>query len=267
VGEPYSEAVRLFGGTGPFTFTKTGSLPAGLSLNTSTGVISGTPPSAAYVNFSVGVEDSTSPVKQTTSRNLSLFCTSALTILNSAILPKAKIDVPVVPITLSAKGGPAPYSWAQTGGYLPSGITLNSATGRLSGTPTDKGEFIFTLEVTDASAKKATKEFIWHVSDDLILLTQSVPDGARGGSYYYLLEAKGGFLPYNWQVINGSLPSGLSLNSTTGVIYGTPTTRQPTTFTVRVSDSDSPAQYVDYTFSMEVTDQLYVFTERIVNGR
>jgi len=122
-------------------------------------------------------------------------------------------------------------------------------------------------QVSDGAGNTATKEFFWRVSDDMVLLTQSVADGARGKPYSYLLEADGGFLPYNWQIISGSLPDGLSLKSTTGVVSGTPTTRQSRTFTVRVSDSDSPAQYVDQLFYMEVTDELYIFTEKIPNGR
>ena len=70
-----------------------------------------------------------------------------------------------------------------------------------------------------------------------------------------------------WRIKTGSLPSGLSLNQATGTIYGTPTAGEDRTFTIEVNDSDSPAQTAEKTFSMEVTDQLFISTKSIPNGR
>ena len=76
-------------------------------------------------------------------------------------------------------------------------------------------------------------------------------DGALGDPYSFILQADGGIRPYSWSRINGTWPSGLSLNSSTGTIYGTPTTRQSSEFTVRVVDSDAPAQSAEHTYTMQ----------------
>jgi hypothetical protein len=56
-----------------------------------------------------------------------------------------------------ARGGTAPFSWKTSSGSLPPGLSLASD-GVLSGTPTSPGSFTWTVEVTDSSSKKATKE-------------------------------------------------------------------------------------------------------------
>jgi hypothetical protein len=262
----YSEAIRINGGIGPFTYDYTGQLPAGLSLNSSTGIISGTPTIAGYTNVSITVTDSTWPTNRTVTQNLGIRVTNFLTMTTSAILPNAKKDVAINPIILGAGGGPSPYTWAVTGGYMPEGITLDPATGELSGTTTDSGDFVFTIQVTDSGSDTAEKEFFMHVSAELAIITGAIPDGAKDISYSATLEAKGGLLPYSWRIKSGTLPAGLSFNST-GTLYGKPTTRQTYSFTVEVSDNDSPAQTAEKIYIIDIQDDLYVYTISIPNGR
>jgi len=61
--------------------------------------------------------------------------------------------------TLSAIGGTQPYSWSIISGNLPSGLTLNSSDGTLSGTPTQTGTFTFTIQVKDSNNNTSTKQF------------------------------------------------------------------------------------------------------------
>lgn len=74
----------------------------------------------------------------------------------------------------------------------------------------------------------------------LAISNASLPNGATDLTYATALTAVGGLAPYSWSVTTGSLPSGLSLNSTTGIISGTPTGSGTTNFTIRVTDSTSP---------------------------
>jgi len=71
----------------------------------------------------------------------------------------------------------------------------------------------------------------------LILITSSLPDGTVDVSYSETLSATGGLLPYTWSISSGNLPPGLSLNSSTGLISGAPTTAGTFTFMARVRDS------------------------------
>ena len=250
--EPYSETISLAGGIGPFNFSYAGQLPDGLSLNSSTGIISGTPATTGFTNVSITVSDSTYPYSQSVTQNLSIRTTSLLTILTSAVLPKGKKGVEINTVILQAGGGPLPYQWCITSGYLPSGITLNTETGQLSGTPSDKGDFLFTIKVTDADNNTAEKEFFCLISDTLSITTSEIPAAAKDEVYNFTLEAKGGLLPYQWQIKIGTLPTGLLFNTTTGTIYGRPTTRQTYSFTVEMSDNDSPAQTAEHTYIIEV---------------
>ena len=275
----YSEAIRLNGGIAPFTFSYTGQLPGGLTLDPNTGIISGIATIAGYTNVSITVADSTFSTPQTVTQNLGVRITSLLTVTTSAVLPNGKGGVEMNSIVLVAGGGPSPYVWsvventtyaeaaieAQYG--LPSGVTLNSQTGELSGTPESTGDFIFTIQVEDADHNITQKEFFWHISDDLVIVTDLVSDGIMGIAYSLTLEATGGLPHYTWRITSGSLPSGLALNQATGTIYGTPAAGEVHTFTIEVNDSDSPAQIAEKTFTMEVADELYISTKSIPNGR
>src|SRR5207247_10213424 len=74
----------------------------------------------------------------------------------------------------------------------------------------------------------------------LVLTTTTLPNGTVNASYSVALAATGGVTPYTWSIIGGSLPAGLVLNSSTGVISGTPTSAGSYTFTGQVADSQSP---------------------------
>ena len=87
----------------------------------------------------------------------------------------------------------------------------------------------------------------------LIISTTSLPPGTVNVPYSATLSATGGLPPYTWSVILGSLPSGLTLNATSGVISGTPTTAGTSNFTVRVRDSDSPPATATAPRSITVT--------------
>jgi hypothetical protein len=267
--ELYSELIRVRGGISPLAFSIQDQLPKGLVFDAEKGIISGTPTLEGLVNFKVTVIDSTYPTTQSITRLLSIKTTSEFTIISSTVFPQAQQGLAINPFSLVAVGGESPFTWRVMGGSLPQGITLDAEKGILSGTPLDYGDRAVIIEVTDINDNKAQKEFIWHIADDLVIETGAIPDGAKDVDYSFTLSAKGGVLPYQWQITSGELLRGLTFDPETGIIQGVPEqSGQVRSFTVKIIDSDNPPQKDEMTYHFEVKhDELYIFTKSFDNGR
>jgi len=238
VGVNYSQTLTATGGSGTYTWAvKTGSsLPGSLSLNATTGVISGPPTAIGTANFTIQVTDSN---QVTVSKPFTLTINPPLVITTNSALPTATVGVNYSQ-TLTATGGSGTYTWAvSAGSSLPGGLSLNAATGAISGPPTTAGTAIFTIQVTDANNVTATKQFGLIINPALVIKTTSpLPPGTVGVNYSQSMTATGGSGSYTWAVTVGSLPSPLVLNSATGAISGQPTAPSNSSFTIQVTDSN-----------------------------
>ena len=240
VGVAYITAtLAASGGTQPYVWSITlGSLPPGLTLAASAGTITGTPttPTSGPSNFTVQVIDAKGV---TATKQFSITIAAGLTITTAPGLPNGTIGVSYS-VTVSAAGGTPPYTWSVIAGSLPTGLTLNSSTGTISGLASSSGTFPFTLQVTDSASVTATKQFTLGVAQALSITTApTLPSGAVGTPYSLVLSAVGGTPPYTFTISEGALPSGLSLNASAGLIYGTPASSGTFTFAVQVRDSNS----------------------------
>jgi hypothetical protein len=140
-----------------------------------------------------------------------------------------------------------------TNGSLPTGVTLNSSTGALTGTPTGSGGSPFTIQVTvtDSASVTATKQFLLTIGASLAITSGgALPQGTLGQAYPTLtLAAVGGSQPYTWSVTAGSMATALLLSSS-GTITGTPTEVGAFHFTVQVKDSSGSTATQAFTISI-----------------
>ncbi|MCZ6689045.1 MAG: Ig domain-containing protein [Planctomycetota bacterium] len=174
-----------------------------------------------------------------------------LVIVTQSPLPDAFEGTPYS-FNFVATGGLLPYIWTFQNGTLPAGITLDTI-GLLSGTPTGSGTYNFTVRVTDSRSPPAfvTGTFDLFLGAGLRIDTTSLPDATESVSYTTTLSASGGMPPYNWSLLAGPLPTGLSL-STGGVISGTPQATGLFPIEVRVTDTLPIPTFATRNFSLVV---------------
>ncbi|MFQ6121580.1 MAG: DUF4382 domain-containing protein [Dehalococcoidales bacterium] len=129
-----------------------------------------------------------------------------------------------------------------------------------SSPPSDGGELSIEYEEEEVEVEgeieeegeEEGEEIETEAPEALEITITSLPNGQVGENYTATLEATGGTEPYTWSISDGSLPDGLTLDSDTGVISGTPTTEGDYEFTVRVEDSSDPVLSDTEEFSIHI---------------
>ena len=153
VGVAYTGSCTAGGGTIPYTYSVTGAAPAWLSINPSTGAITGTPTGTGTYSFTLKVTDAASNSQTYAVTNL-VVSPAALTLTCNAPLT-AQVGVAYTG-SCTAGGGTIPYTYSVTGA-APAWLSVNPSTGALTGTPTGTGTYSFTLKVTDAASQTKTQ--------------------------------------------------------------------------------------------------------------
>ena len=225
VAAAYSATLQATGGTPPYKWSmKSGTLPAGTSLSAA-GIISGTP-SAAGTAGPLVFEVTDADKNSGSSSNLSLTVNpEAPPVIQTSVLQAGNVGV-AYSVTLTATGGTKPYSWSVKSGALPGGLSLDSTTGAITGTPTQPGTASsLVFAVTDFYNSVGVSANLSVQVDPVVqVTTTSLPGATQGAAYTANLTATGGSGVYTWSLKSGSLPAGLSLNPSTGAITGAPTT-------------------------------------------
>ncbi|GAA1942371.1 Ig domain-containing protein [Kitasatospora viridis] len=259
-GEPYDQFLKADGGILPYTWAVAqGTLPAWLHLDPNTGELKGTPPasgagSSGVVDFGVQVTDATA--QQSAAQHLTLGGVQPVGI-GTAVLPGAVVGAGYSQ-TLTASGGTQQYQWSVPPGTLPAGLSLDAASGTISGTPLRKGSATFTVTATDAARPdlSAQRTFTVPVESALAAGASGVLPAVAGQAIAPVqLTATGGDGSYLWTP-TGPLPPGLGLGPDGSSIVGTPTTTGSFAVTVEVTDTSAPPLTSTETLTIPVTAAL-----------
>ena len=149
-------------------------LPPGLSLNMSSGIITGAPTAAGAFSFIVSVSDS---LGATALQTYSITVIAAGPVIGTSSLPNGQYNSPYTPLTLSANSGTQPYTWSLgPGGVLPAGMAL-SPSGSISGTPAQAGMWSIPITVTDVNSLTA---------NGTLSLTVGLATGYAGNANCYM---------------------------------------------------------------------------------
>ncbi|MEV8339298.1 Ig domain-containing protein [Leucobacter sp. NPDC077196] len=229
VGTAVSVTFTASGATKPTYSVVAGELPDGLTLNSTTGVVSGTPTAAGAYSFTLRAENPTGTDD--------LEVTGTVNAAPGAITgtPGQFVVGTTATGAVAATGTPAP-SFTVTAGELPAGVTLDPATGAFTGTPTEAGAYAFTVAASNGIGTATTREFTGTV-EQAPNWNVTVGWSPQVGEALDVTFSADGTPAPTYSISSGELPDGLTLDGATGRVTGTPTTPGAYSFIILASNT------------------------------
>ncbi len=232
---PQQQTFTVSGAVGSVVFSvSSGTLPPGLTLGTYSGVLSGTPGAAGAYPVTIQAMDSHG-------------CLATYSYPLSVAAPNMTAQMGTTGIvgaygygTLSVPGmGDSDYATYSVSGTLPAGVTFDGVWA-FNGTPTSPGSFPITVTATDSYGYSQNTSITLIAACPTVVVTNpSVATGQAGTAFtgqFTQSAAPSNFTTGSFSVTSGTLPTGLSLDSSTGILSGIPT--QAGSFTVTVTYTD-----------------------------
>lgn len=266
----YSAQLRATGGTGDLIWrVVAGDLPDGLDLNRTTGAITGIPTKNETFRFTVRATD-TIPLSDEQALSITIKEAPKPPVITSTSLPSGQVGVAYsTTLTATSTNGAVTWRLIPAGNPAP-GLQLVGAT--ITGTPTTKSTFEFTVRATDAAGLSDEQRLFIQINDrpnPPIITTTTLPVGTVNEAYRARLMATGGTGAVTWSLVPAGDPApGLRLDGATGVITGTPTTAGP--FSVRVRATDTTPLSDEKTLSLTIQELIRspeITTENLPEGR
>jgi len=236
-GAPYSLQMTATVPDAKTWTVSSGTLPPGLALDASTGLISGTPTAAGQYAFQVLAKMNSDT--RTDTKNLAIVVRDPVAIAGSdpftaARRAQGEVSAPFEAM-LVASGGTGTYTWTLSSGTLPAGLTL--ADGAIAGAPSVAGAYPFIATVTDSEGRVANYPGRIVVAPKLVFATLLLRSGKVGKLYGARVRTLGGVQPATWRILRGPLPRGVRFDRATGTLFGTP--KRPGNYRVTFEATDA----------------------------
>ena len=236
VDQSYNAVLAVGGGSSPYHFSvSSGTLPPGVSLNPTTGTLSGTPTTTGTYSFEVMVTDSPLPDQGSQTFHMGIGKGGA------------KVQVALTPTSVTLLSNQHNQFTATVSGTSNTGVTWSAAAGSVNASGVYTAPAVTTqtnVTVTATSNADSSKSASATVTVDplttqpLAISTTTLPQGQQGNPYSKVFAATGGTTPYSWSVSAGIPPAGIAMNAN-GDFAGTPTAAGTFNFTVAVTDAKS----------------------------